>query len=316
MSRPIWFVKLVQRAFPTRFGIARWARRVPFIGKIVDHFLFRDDSVIFLPGDHLVARNGQTKEDALQVVREGVPQHAVPVGVPVGAPAGAADASQHSTIQIHEAIQPPEQVALPSSVVDHFIDQANHLWIMDKCFCREADDCEDYPIDIGCLFMGEAVHKINPKLGHLATRGEAHAHLARAREAGLVHMIGRNRIDTVWMGVGPAEKLLTVCNCCPCCCLWQVLPDLPPEISGNVHSMPGVTVTVTDACVGCGLCTRDICFVDAIQLEDGHAMISDACRGCGRCVDVCPQRAIHLTVDMDASVRLSIEHLAPLVDIE
>jgi hypothetical protein len=32
-------------------------------------------------------------------------------------------------------------------------------------------------------------------------------------------------------------------------------------------------------------------------------------------VDVCPQYAIQLTVNSDAAVQLSIEHLAPLVDI-
>jgi len=271
MSRPIWFVRAVQAAFPTRFGLATAARRIPLLGKLVDRFLFADDDVIYLPKD--------------------------------------------SVIPINQPIAQPEESALPSEVAAHFIKQANHLFIMDKCFCREADDCEDYPIDLGCLFLGEAVHQINPKLGHLATREEAHAHLARAREAGLVHMIGRNRIDSVWMGVGPLGKLLTICNCCPCCCLWRVLPDLPDEISKNVTAMDGVTVSVTDDCVGCGICTEDVCFVDAIQLVDGRAVIGEGCLGCGRCVEVCPTQAIELTVADMAYVDDAIERLALLVDV-
>ena len=56
--------------------------------------------------------------------------------------------------------------------------------------------------------------------------------------------------------------------------------------------MPGVTVTVTDGCVGCGICTEGVCFVDAIHMVDDHVVIGDACRGCGRCVDICPEDCV------------------------
>ena len=271
MSRPIWFVKIIQAAFSTRFRVAAAARRTPWFGKLVDRFLFEGDDVIYLPKDNL--------------------------------------------IRIHQPIAQPEESVLPSEIATYFIEEANHLFIMDKCLCREADVCDDYPIDIGCLFMGEAIYQINPKLGHHATRQEAHAHLVRAREAGLVHMIGRNRIDNVWMGVRPLGKLLTICNCCPCCCLWRFLPDLPPEISKNVTAMPGVSVTVTDRCVGCGTCANDVCFVSAIQMTDGRAVIGEGCLGCGRCVEVCPTQGIELFVADYGFVASSIERLARLVDV-
>ncbi|HSJ53435.1 MAG TPA: 4Fe-4S ferredoxin, partial [Anaerolineae bacterium] len=124
-------------------------------------------------------------------------------------------------IPVHETIAPLDEVALPSRVVDRFIEQANTLWVMDRCLCREADGCQDYPIDLGCLFLGEAAAGINPALGHPVSREEALAHVRRCREAGLVHMVGRNKLDTLWLGVGPGQKLLTICNCCPCCCLWR-----------------------------------------------------------------------------------------------
>jgi len=142
MSRPVWFVKIIQAAFPARFRIAAAAKRIAWFGKLVNRFLFEGDDVIYLPKDNL--------------------------------------------IRIHQPIAQPEELVLPSEIAAHFIEEANHLFIMDKCLCRQADGCTDYPIGIGCLFMGEAVHKINPKLGHHATREEAHAYLMRAREVGVV----------------------------------------------------------------------------------------------------------------------------------
>jgi ferredoxin len=147
------------------------------------------------------------------------------------------------------------------------------------------------------------------------SKEEALAHVRRCREAGLVHMIGRNRLDTVWLGVGPGEKLLTICNCCPCCCLWRMLPHVSPEISARVSGMPGVSVTVTERCAGCGICTQDVCFVDAIRLQNGRATISDACRGCGRCMAVCPEKAIELSIDEGRFLEESIGRLSSLVDV-
>ncbi|MBN2549909.1 MAG: 4Fe-4S binding protein [Anaerolineales bacterium] len=219
------------------------------------------------------------------------------------------------TITIYEDIERPVNTVLPSQVVDHFIEQANDHWIMHHCLCRESNRCQDYPIDLGCLFMGEAVKGINPALGRLATREEAHEHVRRCREAGLVHLVGRNRLDTVWLGVSPGEKLLTVCNCCPCCCLWKILPLVSESIAEKVERMPGVTVTVTDLCQGCGTCTQGVCFVDAIRLVDGRAVIGEDCRGCGRCAEVCPNDAIEVSIAEPAYVHKTIERISSLVDL-
>jgi Pyruvate/2-oxoacid:ferredoxin oxidoreductase delta subunit len=220
-----------------------------------------------------------------------------------------------STIQIQESILTTSDVVLPSRVVEYFIAQAKHHWIMNFCICRESEGCQDYPIDLGCLFLGEAVLDIGPEYGRLVSKEEALDHVRHCREAGLVHLVGRNKLDTVWLGVGPGEKLMTICNCCPCCCLWKILPQLNPMIANRVTRMPGVNVTVTDRCGGCGICSVGICFVNAIHLVDGRAIIGEECRGCGRCVEVCPDEAIELSVADDAFVEQAIERLAPLVDL-
>jgi len=218
-------------------------------------------------------------------------------------------------IEVDQAIDPPDEMVLPSKVVEYFIEQASVHWVMDFCLCRFSNQCQDYPIELGCLFLGEAALEINPELGRRVTKEEALEHVRRCREAGLVHFIGRNKLDTVWLGVGPGERLLTICNCCPCCCLWGILPEVTPRISDKITRMPGVTVTVSDRCVGCGACTRDVCFVDAIQVVDGRAVISDACRGCGRCVDVCPEGAIEMSIEVGDFVERSIDRISPLVDV-
>jgi ferredoxin len=223
---------------------------------------------------------------------------------------------KNEVIPIQQDIAMTDDVVLPSVVIDHFIEASNYHWVMDFCLCRQANGCADYPQAFGCLFLGEAVQKIDPELGRRVDKAEAREHMARCREAGLVQMVGRNKLDTVWLGATPGHKLLTICNCCPCCCLWRVLPHLHPRIGRNVTRMPGVSVAVTETCKGCKLCAQDVCFVDAIVMEEGQAVIDDeACRGCGRCVEMCPLDVIELTVSDDQFVESTIRRISPLVDL-
>jgi ferredoxin len=217
-------------------------------------------------------------------------------------------------IQIDESVDLPGEMVLPSQVVEHLVEQASTHWIMDACICRDGSQCKDYPIDLGCLFLGEAASGINPRLGRPVTKEEALAHVRRCREAGLVHMVGRNKLDTVWLGVGPGDRLLTICNCCPCCCLWGMLPYLAPQIGAKVMRMPGVTVSVSHLCLGCGACL-EVCFADAIHLVGDKAVVNEACRGCGRCVEVCPQGAIELSIAHRHFVAESVRRIASLVDL-
>ncbi|MHA2384558.1 MAG: hypothetical protein ACXACT_18465 [Candidatus Thorarchaeota archaeon] len=63
-------------------------------------------------------------------------------------------------IKIGKQLERPTETALPSQIVHEFIERANYHWIMTKCICRDASTCEEYPIDNGCLFLGEAVLEI------------------------------------------------------------------------------------------------------------------------------------------------------------
>jgi hypothetical protein len=135
------------------------------------------------------------------------------------------------SVPVDRSLSPPRSVVLPSAIVNHFIDQSEYHWIMDFYICRESASCRDYPVHLGCLFLGRAVLGINPQLGRRVTRQQAREHVQKCRDAGLVHMIGRNRLDTLWLNIGPGDRLLTICNCCPCCCLCPIW---------NPRSAPGL----------------------------------------------------------------------------
>ena len=217
-------------------------------------------------------------------------------------------------IQIQAPLDMPESTIIPSQVVELFINQAEYHWVMDFCICREGDGCQEYPSELGCLFLGEPVLGINPKLGRRVSKDEALAHIRKCQEQGLVHTIGRNRLDSIWLGTKPVEELLTICNCCPCCCLWGVIPDITPRISQKINAMPGVEVLVTEICQGCESCADGSCFTNAILMENGRAVITPACRGCGRCVDICPEGAIQLTIEGEHNIQAAIHRLERLID--
>ncbi|MFW9781057.1 MAG: DUF362 domain-containing protein [Candidatus Heimdallarchaeota archaeon] len=219
-------------------------------------------------------------------------------------------------IEINEEIEKQPDIVLPSKVLEHFINKSKYHWIMNFCICRESMQCNDYPRSLGCLFLGKAVLGINPQLGRRVSKEEALRHIRKCKEAGLVHMIGRNLLDKHWLGVKPGHKLLSICNCDPCCCLWRVSPVLAPKIGSKVQKMPGIIVQVTEACIGCGTCLGNVCFVDAIYLDNnGHAKISEECRGCGRCVEICPQKAIKLTITNKNFVSKSIKKIEKVIDV-
>ncbi len=219
------------------------------------------------------------------------------------------------TVQVDKPIKDSPQTVLPSELCDRFIDKMDYHVIMNFCICRLSMGCKDYPIDYGCIFMGEAARGINPKWGRSVSKDEAKQHIRKSQESGLVHFVGKSKLDTVWLGIGPGEKLLTICNCCPCCCITRGIPYMPENLAGHLHKAPGVELSVDEElCTGCGTCMGE-CFAHSIKLSGGMCVITEDCRGCGRCVSACPEEAITLTIDGERFERESLNRISAVVDI-
>jgi ferredoxin len=216
-------------------------------------------------------------------------------------------------ITLNKKIEPLENIVVPSKVVEHFIENSTTHFIMNFCLCKDAMKCKHYPTDLGCLFMGDAAKNIPEELGKIVSKKEALAHVEKCRKAGLVHLIGRDKIDQTWLGVGTKLPLITVCNCCNCCCLWKMQSHLDKTLSSRVKSMPGVKIVTNENCTGCGACTKGICFVDNISLKDDKVDIGNNCLACGRCVEICPNKAIELIIKDKDFIEKTIKRISKAV---
>ncbi len=263
-------------AFGQRFRLASMTRKYKTFNKMIVRFLFYEDDMIVLPKNDTVTRRIDMN------------------------------------VEIDDA---GERTILPSDVVKGVIDNSDNIFIMNFCLCRLSSSCEDYPIDHGCIFLGKGVHRIPSDFGHLASKEEAKAYIDECGDLGMIHIIGRNKIDSIWLSTGKKHDLMTICNCCPCCCLWNVTRDISDEIGGMFRRMDSVEVSVdNDVCDGCGICTES-CFTTALSLEDGKAIIDQKlCRGCGRCIDNCPKDALRITFD-DSVVAGEIDRISTLVNL-
>jgi UDP-glucose 4-epimerase len=220
-----------------------------------------------------------------------------------------------STIPINKDIEGAEGIALPEEVLDRLIDISNYRVILQQCACRAIYGCEHYPRDVGCIFMGESARKIPREYGREATKEEARAHVRRAIAAGLVPIVGEARADYELLRIPYDGRLLTNCFCCECCCLSRAFRRGPvATVDGIMHPVEGLSVEVTDACVGCGTCEK-ACFIKAIQVRGGRAIIDEYCRVCGRCAAACPRGAIKLRLDNPNAVDDVVNRILGKVDL-
>jgi len=271
---PYISVRLVKRFFNGRYKLASYTRKYPAFNKVIRRIMFDGDDMTMIPKDSVVRR----------------------------------------TIDADISISnPSDSTVLPSDAVKALINRADDIFIMNFCICRTSNKCKDYPTDHGCMFMGKGVHKIPREFGHLATKEEAVRYIDECNELGLVHIIGRNKLDSIWLSTGDKKDLMTVCNCCPCCCLWNMIRDISDEIGGVFKRMDGVSISMDQKkCIGCGSCS-EICFCKAINSENGAFTIDqDKCRGCGRCTENCPTDAITVTYD-DSAIEGMVDRIGSLV---
>ena len=119
------------------------------------------------------------------------------------------------------------------------------------------------------------------------------------------------------MNVKPGKGLLTICHCCPCCCLWKVYPNLDDDISDKLEKLDGVNVKLHEGrCKKCKLCLDEVCMFDAISFENGNAVKLLNCKMAEytkAVVDGRPQFHISLIVDVSPNCDCHGENDAPIL---
>ncbi len=169
-------------------------------------------------------------------------------------------------------------IVLTTGLARELIDSAACIALACRCPCREEYKCQDYPVDFGCLCLGEGARDIAAAgKARKIDRQQAIEHLRLADVHGLVNMV-------VWTG-SDAKNTLKLCSCCPCCCISLKAGD---EMKAYIDDITGMGIArAEDGCNACGEC-EGACFFKAITImEDGPAVNADRCKGCGRCVKAC-----------------------------
>jgi ferredoxin len=224
-----------------------------------------------------------------------------------------------TAIPINEKILPPESLILPRRVVERLISEINDIFILDECICRDKEDCESYPRDIGCMALGPAISRMHPSHGRRVAKEDAVAHIRRASKAGLIANVAHVWVDPVAFGLTDFKRLMFICFCCDCCCLYRThMEKRGPNLDRAYKKLPGISVTVNpEKCNSCGICVER-CFVSEMVLEKGIAMVGEGCKGCGRCVEVCPEEAVSLRIENEEIIyrqmRDRIEDVADIWD--
>jgi UDP-glucose 4-epimerase len=200
-------------------------------------------------------------------------------------------------LPINADIKMPDNTPMPLALLDRLIEEASHRVIFDTCGCRKAYECKDYPVEIGCLLLGDSSLDALGSSSREASVEEARELVRRAVDAGVVPYVGKARVDNLLFGVKERHRLLTVCFCCECCCITRFLTALPTKyLDPAFPRLEGVSIKVTDRCRGCGKCAEH-CYLGVITIEDERAVIGERCRACGRCSLVCPNDAIDIRIE-------------------
>lgn len=201
--------------------------------------------------------------------------------------------SRSRTLPVNEAV-PSE-----GKVVDHIslrkIIKDAKLVTTVPCPCRlQAEIAGKRPSDCPagdkafCMQTGKMAQAVVKRgVATVLTTEEALARIDEAAEVGLVH----NVTDVADDYETASEIGMSICNCCPCCCvlLYSVRIGFP-EILGKSGFQPALN---QDDCIGCGDCV-DRCPSSAISMNGVAQIDLGKCLGCGNCVVACPIEAISM----------------------
>jgi ferredoxin len=210
----------------------------------------------------------------------------------------------------------PKSVALPRTILEKLLSKIDDKFILDECICRVHNHVTTDDRRVGCIALGPAIKRMHPSHGRRATTAEAIAHVNHAGDLGLIANIAHTWIDSIafWLDF---RQLMFICFCDDTNCIFRTHMKMRgPNLDQAFKKLPGVTVRVDpEKCDGCTVCV-DNCFVSAIAMNDGKALIGNDCKGCGRCVEICPRDAITLKLeDEDKLLRQIEDRIRQVADI-
>lgn len=199
-----------------------------------------------------------------------------------------------------------EKTVMPIDLIKKSLKDVTYIAGMDVCLCRTANECEDYPRDFGCLFLGEASRAVvKHGLARELTYEEACARVDRAAELGLMGQSVWIEVEQMLWGVRNdlMDHFLEICFCCPCCCIATRLARMATDAERHrFHPSGWTAVADRTKCVGCQKCAvgENGCPVEALSFgEDGKVMIDqEKCVGCGICKARCPIDVISIKQTM------------------
>ncbi len=212
---------------------------------------------------------------------------------------GKSDYSQGYSIPLNIKITDSvQQVTLPIDLMKKAVKDAEYRAIMHKCICREAQGCENYPLEIGCLFLGSAAQIcVKNGIAIQATAQECYEHIDTAASVGLSGQALWVEVEKYIWGFEnkDANKFMEFCFCCPCCCSGFKFSDRADKESRRLfHRTSGWVARVNaNSCVQCGKCI-EVCPRHAIDLHETYVQINEECGGCGLCIEPCKKDAIEL----------------------
>lgn len=212
-------------------------------------------------------------------------------------PKGPGKPERHQTIEMNQKMFDDVHPGHPPiDMVKDAVRRANYRAIMNECLCRKIQKCDDYPLDLGCLFIGPAAKVcVERGIAREASIDEALAHIDRAKDAGLSPAAYFVEVEEYVWGFHDADmpNFLEICFCCPCCCsAVRFEQKAAGELKRILHQGMGWQCVVdTEKCIGCGACVK-ACPHGRNELKDGHAHVLHECAGCGQCLKTCPQGAL------------------------
>ena len=158
------------------------------------------------------------------------------------------------------------------------------------CICRKLHGDQGCgPLDV-CFVIGEpwvswVMARDNRMNARLVTQDEALKILRETHERGNVHAVFFKDVA--------ANRIYSICNCCPCCCTALQAQN---HIGAPMMARSGYTAVINkEKCVKCGLCEKHCNFIAISKGEDGFPFVdTDLCMGCEGCLQFCKKDAITL----------------------